>query len=58
VNNVLIDSLNYQGRVRGIFIKNNWDHALTEGYARETAGELIRLFGDRTARVQREAPPQ
>jgi DNA repair photolyase len=51
VNHVLIDSLNYQNRVRDIFLRNNWGHALTERYARETAGELIRLFGDRAQRV-------
>jgi DNA repair photolyase len=52
VNNVLIDSLNYQDRVRDIFLKNNWGHALTDRHARETADELIRLFGDRARRVK------
>lgn len=51
VNHVLIDSLNYQGKVRGIFLKNNWGHALTESYANDMAGELIRLLGNRAETV-------
>lgn len=51
VNHVLIDSLNYQSKVRGIFLKNNWGYALTDKYAHDTADELIRLLGRRAERV-------
>ena len=51
VGHILIDSLNYRDKVRNIFMKNNWAYALTDGYARDTAGELIRLFGNRAEKV-------
>ena len=51
VNHVLIDSLNYQSKVRSIFLKNKWGHALTDRYARDMADELISLLGNRAASV-------
>lgn len=47
VDHVLIDGLNYPGQVSGLFRRHGWDNALTERYAKETAAELIALFGDK-----------
>lgn len=46
---VVIDALNYRGRVRDLFLKNGWRHELTDEYARTTARALETLFGSRVS---------
>ena len=51
VNYVLMDSLNYRGLVREVFIANQWYFALTDEYAMETGRALIELFGAQARQV-------
>jgi DNA repair photolyase len=51
VDYVLVDALNYVNQVRQIFIKNQWDFALTPEYARETGSILMELFDDRARQI-------
>jgi len=51
VDYVLMDTLNYRGQVREVFIRNGWDYALTDEYAARTSGILMELFKDRAKRV-------
>lgn len=47
VDEVLIDKLNYAGRVRRLFLSQGWREVLSDGYAERTAATLMRLFGDK-----------
>lgn len=51
VDYVLMDTLNYRGQVREVFIRNRWDYALTDEYAAKTSGILMELFKDRARQV-------
>lgn len=51
VDSVLLDRLNYSFRVKNIFERNHWGFALTDRYAKQTAGKLRDLFGDKAAMV-------
>jgi DNA repair photolyase len=51
VDSVLVDALNYTAQVHRIFIRNQWDFALTPEYARETSAILMELFGDRARQI-------
>jgi len=47
VDHVLIDPLNYRGRFEGLLRRHGLEEALTDEFARRTAGELKRLFGSK-----------
>ena len=47
VSYVMIDRLNYQGKVRRLLYEKGWDYALTESYATEMESKLIILFGEK-----------
>jgi DNA repair photolyase len=50
-DSVLLDTLNYREQVRQVFIRNDWGHALTDDYARDTGNRLKRLFGQKAKHV-------
>jgi DNA repair photolyase len=43
-DSVLLDTLNYRGQVREVFIRNGWYDALTDEYAEKTRRRLMELF--------------
>jgi len=47
VSYVMIDRLNYQGKVRSLLYEKGLDYALTESYATEMESKLIILFGEK-----------
>jgi len=50
VEYVMLDALNYQGQVAGLFRRHGWERALTPQYAEQTRAELERLFGGQARR--------
>lgn len=44
VTNLMVDPLNYRNQVKHIFLKNQWDYALTDHYASKTRAALLRLW--------------
>jgi DNA repair photolyase len=51
VDYVLMDALNYRGQVREVFIRSEWDFALSDEYATETGRALTGLFGARAKQL-------
>jgi len=51
VSHVLIDKLNYSGKVRALVHGKGWDYAISEKYAAETQSKLICLFEAKARRV-------
>jgi len=47
VSNLMVDPLNYRHQVKDIFLKNQWDYALSDQYAVETRAALLRLWEQR-----------
>jgi DNA repair photolyase len=48
---VMLDPLNYRSQVRSLFHRQQWDYALTDRYAHDTALELTRLLGSKVVRA-------
>lgn len=44
IDHLMVDGLNYRRQVRGIFHKQGWDDALTDGYAQETGALLLQRW--------------
>jgi len=51
ISHLMVDPLNYRNQVKDIFLKNQWDYALTDQYASKTRDALLRLWDERPHRL-------
>ena len=51
IDYAMIDALNYQGQVAGLFRQHGWDYAVTNEYAAKTSAELTGLLGEKGRRA-------
>ena len=51
IDYVMVDALNYQGQVAGLFRQHGWDYALSDEYSEKMSAELTRLLGEKGRRV-------
>ena len=51
IDYVMVDALNYQGQVAGLYHRHGWDYALTDEYTAKTGSALAGLFGEKARRV-------
>jgi DNA repair photolyase len=49
---LMVDSLNYRGQVKDIFLKNHWDYELSDQYAAETGAILMSRWEKRGRRSE------